>query len=479
VDDNDSAATVLVDMLQEMGFAVDAVSSGAAAIAAVQTQAALATPYEVVMMDWQMPGMDGLEAIQRLRALDLQPPPHAVLVTAYGREEVIQNAQAGEIPDLLLKPVGASLLFDTMVNALGHARTQDRRARAPGVSSAMAALAPLRGAHILLVEDNDLNQQVASELLQDAGFSVEIADNGLIAVAMVGNTAFDLVLMDMQMPVMDGITATQEIRQQHATGPRASLPIIAMTANAMQADRERCLAAGMNGFVAKPIEPDDLWRALAQWIAPREGLGSPPPTTATPAAAEASELPQNITGLDTTLGLKRVMGKHSLYLSMLRKFAHGQAQASAHIAQALQDGDHATAERTAHTLKGVAGNIGASALQHAAGLLEAAIHAQQPCDTLLPPVHSQLTELIAALHRALPAPTALAEADLAQLNPVLAQLRSLLAEDDSDAAELFQQHSALLQSALGPAHASIASAMAEYNFEAALQALNAARPSEE
>ena len=477
VDDNDSAATVLVDMLENMGFAVDTVASGAAAIAAVQTQAANATPFEVVMMDWQMPGMDGLEAIHQLRALQLQPAPYTVLVTAYGREEVLQNAHAADVSDVLLKPVGASLLFDTMVNALGHARTQDRRARPPGVNAAMAALAPLRGAHILLVEDNDLNQQVASELLQDAGFRVDIADNGLIAVAMVCQTAYDLVLMDMQMPVMDGVAATLEIR---AIGQFSDLPIVAMTANAMQADRDRCLAAGMNSFVAKPIEPDDLWRALAQWIRPRNGLGKPssqPLSTVAPAPeASIDDIPQGIAGLDTTLGLKRVMGKRSLYLSMLRKFTTGQAQATQHIAQALQATDSATAERLAHTLKSVAGNIGASSLQRAADLLEAAIHTQQPCEALLEPVQTQLAALVAALQAALPAPTALAEIDQAQLNPVLTQLRNLLAEDDSDASELFQQHSALLQTALGTVHTTVASAMAEYDFEAALKALNTAIP---
>nr|WP_315183683.1 response regulator [uncultured Albidiferax sp.] len=480
VDDNDSAATVLVHMLENMGFAVHAVSSGAQAIAAVQSQAANATPFEVVMMDWQMPGMDGLEAIHQLRALQLQPTPHTVLVTAYGREEVIQNAHAAQVTDVLLKPVGASLLFDTMVNALGHARTQDRRARAPGISTAMAALDPVRGAHILLVEDNDLNQQVASELLQDAGFTVDVADNGLIGVAMVGQTAYDLILMDMQMPVMDGVAATREIR---ATGLYPDLPIVAMTANAMQSDRDRCLAAGMNSFVAKPIEPDDLWRALAQWIRPREGLGKslgePRPLPATPAPATGdTEIPHHIAGLDTALGLKRVMGKQSLYLGMLRKFTTGQAQATQQITEALEAADSATAERLAHTLKGVAGNIGASDLQHAAGLLEAAIHAGQPLDALLEPVHSQLAALVAALQAALPAPAALTDMDQAQLAPVLAQLRSLLAEDDSDASELFQQHSSLLQAALGRAHATVASAMAEYDFEAALQALNAAVPAE-
>jgi two-component system sensor histidine kinase/response regulator len=427
----------------------------------------------VVLMDWQMPGMDGLEAVRQLRALQLQPPPHTVLVTAYGREEVRDAAQAAGVTHLLFKPVAASQLFDTMMNALGQQYTPRSLAATEHSSNAMAA--PLRGARILLVEDNALNQQVAAELLQDAGFSVDIADNGQIAVAMVGQADFDLVLMDMQMPVMDGVTATQAIR---GTGQFDKLPIVAMTANAMQIDRDRCLAAGMNGFVAKPIEPDELWHALAQWIQPRDGLGKDAAVAATPLPPQPDSteaLPQHIPGLDLPLGLRRVMGKQSLYLGMLRKFADSQADTANAIQQALHEGDSATAERLAHTLKGVAGNIGATTLQHAAGQLEAAIP-HQSADTvaaLLTPVRTQLEALTTALHTALRPAADSAPADPARWAGLHQQLTALLAEDDPESIEVFAQHSALLQARLGARYPHMASAMADYDFETALALLTA------
>jgi CheY-like chemotaxis protein len=324
------------------------------------------------------------------------------------------------------------------------------------------------------VEDNALNQQVAAELLQDAGFSVDIADNGQIAVAMVEQAAYDIVLMDMQMPVMDGVTATQAIR---GSGRFEQLPIVAMTANAMQIDRDRCLAAGMNGFVAKPIEPDELWQALAQWIRPRDGLGDAlaEPATAPPQPDGTEALPPHIPGLDLALGLRRVMGKQSLYLGMLRKFAHNQAHAASAIQQALQEGDNATAERLAHTLKGVAGNIGATTLQHAAGLLEAAIPHQSAdaVAALLNPVRTQLDALASALHAALQPTEDSAPADPARWAGLHQQLTALLAEDDPESIEVFAQHSALLQARLGARYPQMANAMADYDFEAALALLAA------
>ncbi len=471
VDDNATAATVLVELLDSLGFAAESVDSGQAAIAAVQAHASAATPFDVVLMDWQMPGMDGLEAVRQLRALNLQPPPHTVLVTAYGREEVRDAALAAGVTDLLFKPVAASQLFDTMMNALGQQHTPRSLAAAAHSSNALAALAPLRGARILLVEDNALNQQVAAELLQDAGFTVDIADNGQIAVAMVDQAPYDIVLMDMQMPVMDGVTATQTIRD---TGQFNALPIVAMTANAMQVDRDRCLAAGMNGFVAKPIEPDELWQALAQWIRPRDGLGSAAPTPLPPQPTSTDALPQGIPGLDVPLGLRRVMGKQSLYLAMLRKFADGQADTATALQQTLHAGDSATAERLAHTLKGVAGNIGATHLQHAAGLLEAAIPTQPPeaLATLLAPVRTQLDALTTALHAALRPAADAPPDDPAQWAQLRQQLAALLAEDDPESIEIFALHRALLQTTLGAAYPPMASAMADYDFETALGLLN-------
>ncbi|MDB5848315.1 MAG: hypothetical protein JWP29_2067 [Rhodoferax sp.] len=355
----------------------------------------------------------------------------------------------------------------------------------------LKALAPLRGARILLVEDNDLNQQVASELLADAGFTVDIADNGEIAVQRVAAAVstgqpYDVVLMDMQMPVMDGVTATRHIR---ADSRFDALPVLAMTANAMQADRDRCLAAGMQDFVVKPIEPDALWRALGQWIRPRAGLGGPAPTPAArPAAPEAGTnavtaandaLPRGIDGLDTALGLRRVMGKQSLYIVLLHKFASGQRGIADQIAVALAAERWDTAERLAHTLKGVAGNIGATPLQQRAADVEEAIRAHvEP--VRIAPLLTALAMLLDALLRALDASLLPLDADTsadpasanAEREPVLRQLAAFMAEDDAEALELLQQHRRVLRLWLGAAsYDEMEAALGRYDFELALQAL--------
>jgi two-component system sensor histidine kinase/response regulator len=436
-----------------------------------------------------MPGMDGLQTAHAIAALQLQPSPKPIIVTAYGREEVVQGAQAAGIEDLLVKPVNASVLFNTMLRAMGRGHATVGVADAGG--SAFAALAPLSGARILLVEDNELNQQVACELLHDAGFVVEIADNGQIAVDMLAQAhlgtaqRYDLVLMDMQMPVMDGVTATRHIRQD---GRNEVLPIVAMTANAMAADRQRCLDAGMNDFVTKPIEPDDLWRALAQWIHPRSGLGqvqradAAPMPVGTPHSDASMDGLRRIPGLDVALGLRRIMGKQPLYQDMLRKFAAGQAGAVAEVLRSLEAGDSSTAERTAHTLKGVAGNIGASLLQASAAQLERALHQQAPAaeiQALAADTAELLAPLVAAITQQLPAPVVDSEAampfDPAEADAVCTRLAQLLAEDDAESIELLQTHAVLLKQRLQTDYAPIEAAVAGYDFEAALALLTRAR----
>jgi CheY-like chemotaxis protein len=260
-----------------MSFKVEEVGAGRAAVDMVKAQAGTPEAFEIVFLDWQMPGMDGIETAARIRALGLADSPHLVMVTAYGREELLKQAEAVGIEDVLIKPVNASLLFDTAMRVLG-AEVADRRSAGDAPSLLLEDMAMLKGARILLVEDNDLNQEVASEILTDAGFVVDIADNGQIAVDMVGKSSYDIVLMDMQMPVMDGVTATIEIRKD---GRFKDLPIVAMTANAMQQDKDKCLAAGMVDFITKPIQPDELWATLGRWIKPKH---APAIVTAVPPA---------------------------------------------------------------------------------------------------------------------------------------------------------------------------------------------------
>jgi PAS domain S-box-containing protein len=301
VDDNDSARMVIKNLLADVGFAVDDVSSGREAVDAVRRSAQSAEPYNLIFLDWQMPGMDGIETAHALVALALQPPPHLVIVTNHASEDALEQAREVGIGHVLIKPVSASSVFDVSMKALDL--TSENGAGTPcGYAGAHPqGLAAIRGARVLLVEDNEVNQLVATALLEDAGMVVEIAENGQIALSkVIGATQrWDLVLMDMQMPVMDGVAATLEIRKTVAAH---QLPIVAMTANAMQRDRERCLAAGMQDALTKPVDLDNLWQALLKWIPARavDDSASLPPAasagsgsaTPTPSVASIAALPR-------------------------------------------------------------------------------------------------------------------------------------------------------------------------------------------
>jgi CheY-like chemotaxis protein len=322
----------------------------------------------------------------------------------------------------------------------------------------------------LLVEDNELNQEVALELLRDVGFIVDLAENGQIALDKISATDYDIVLMDMQMPVMDGVTATQEIRKNERF---RNLPVVAMTANAMQGDRDRCMAAGMNDHVAKPIEPEDLWKALLLWIKPRHPAAV---TKVKPLPATEIILPSGVDGLDIADGLRRVLGKKPLYLSMLRKYCIGQKTATAEIIKALADSDWNTAERLAHTLKGVSGNIGATALQHLAELLEAAIKAHQPRKTIdarINELKKPLATLIAQLEKQLPVEQRKTDikVDLKKLKLVCDRLETLLVTDDAEAGDVMDANADLLNAAFPKHYRRINDGIRSLNFETALAAL--------
>ena len=260
IDDNSQARVVLSGMLTNMTFVADEAPSGEEGIEMVRQAAKRGQPYEIAFIDWQMPGLDGIETGKRIRALsDIDTTPHLVLVTAYGREDVMKQAEENDFENILIKPVTYSLLFDTAVVALGA--DSEVTETAPGAVS--LDVARIRGARVLLVEDNEINQEVAMWQLEDAALLVDLAENGEVAVQKVRDNDYDIVLMDMQMPVMDGVEATRLIR----SNPRfQQLPIIAMTANAMASDRELCLQAGMNDHIVKPIDPDQLLSALLHWI---------------------------------------------------------------------------------------------------------------------------------------------------------------------------------------------------------------------
>ncbi len=261
IDDNSSARTVLSNLLNGMSIAADEAPSGQEGIEMVYRGAARGEPYDIVYVDWQMPTLDGIETSKQIMALEGVSTPRLVMVTAYGREDVLKIAEDTGVDSVLVKPVTSSTLLDTTLSVLraddDHGGIEDEQ------TEAQFDVSHLSGVRVLLVEDNEINQEVALGQLEDAEVEVDVADNGKIAVNMVRSKDYDIVLMDMQMPVMDGIEATRIIR---ADSRFDQLPIVAMTANAMAADRDRCLEAGMNDHIAKPIDPDQLFGALSRWI---------------------------------------------------------------------------------------------------------------------------------------------------------------------------------------------------------------------
>ena len=452
VDDNPTAREILQEPLSTLAAHVDAVASGKEAIAAVQQHDAN-QPYDIIFMDWRMPGMDGLQASRHIKSDEkLAHPPRIVLVTAFGREEVREEAERLDLDGFLVKPVTKSMIVDTLVNVFA------------GESDVMAAdderenSDRLRHARILLAEDNEINQQIAVELLEGAGASVTVANNGREVVEMLkaapSPLPYDLVLMDLQMPEMDGYQATASLRSD----PRFNgLPIIAMTAHATIEERQRCLAAGMNDHIAKPIDPGNLFETVRRHYkassAPDSNSTQSPPGNGSDDPGEPADvnmLPL-IAGLDMKDGLARVVGNRRLYRKILRQFVEQQGPAVEEIKAARTCGDIALAERLAHTLKGVAGNIGAKDVQIAAGALEKLLREGAPpaqVDDALARVADALNPLITQLQGAFrttggdssaqtAAPT---PADPARFQQAAAELARLLRDFDPGVVDFIEAH---------------------------------------
>jgi CheY-like chemotaxis protein len=382
VDDNASSRDILQEMLESFTFDVTVAASGPEGITELES-AEDDKPFELVVMDWKMPDMDGIEASKHIKNhKGLDTIPRIILVTAYGREEVMRQAEEAELEGFLLKPVTPSTLFDAIMQAFGETAPETLRIAGRHEQEA-EALKHIRGASVLLVEDNEINQQVAREIIEGAGLNVDLATNGQEAVNAVKERNYDAVLMDVQMPVMDGYTATKAIRKWEG-GMRNEgnnpTPIIAMTAHAMAGDKEKSLQAGMNDHVTKPIDPDELFSALMRWIShgEREAPGDEGPEIS---RKETETLPDELPGISIESGLKRVGGNKKLYRKLLGQFRASQEDATEKIRAALQGGDVETATRLAHTAKGVSGNLGAESLFDVSAALEKAIK-ERDGDTL-------------------------------------------------------------------------------------------------
>jgi two-component system sensor histidine kinase/response regulator len=460
VDDNPAAREILQEPLSSVAKRVDAVGSGKEAITAIQQHDA-SDPYDIVFMDWRMPGMDGLQASRHIKSDEtLKHPPHIVLVTAFGREEVREEAERLELDGFLLKPVTRSMIVDTLVNVFAY-QQEDSAATKEGEHSTL-----LRGARILLTEDNEINQQIAVELLEGAGATVKVAKNGREALEILSGPQpppFDVVLMDLQMPEMDGYQATAKLRSDARF---RTLPIIAMTAHATIEERQRCLAAGMNDHISKPIDPGNLFQTVGRFCKPSPLTPALSPTgeEGVRRTDEGETVPDDafpsITGLDTTDGLSRVGGNRKLYLKLLRQFVEQQTRVVEEINDALARRDAALAERVAHTLKGVAGNIGAKAVQMAAGELEKLIRANASAanvDSAKRHVEAALNPLIGSLRSAVYPAASQTPAESSaptRVNPEQSRdaamhLTKLLSEFDPGATDFIEANGAALRPLFG------------------------------
>ena len=475
VDDNAAAREILADALGQLPFTVDIAASGQEALASILQADSAEAPYGLVLMDWNMPGMNGIEAVRSLKQNDsLHRQPKVIMVTAFGREEVRHQAEDVGADGFLLKPVSQSMLVDALV-----ALFQPEAAPAGRDKPSAERTYGLGGLRVLLVEDNEINRQIGVELLESEGLVVDTAVNGREAVdkvvAAVGaNSLYDAVLMDIQMPEMDGYEATHRIR---ADKRLTALPIIAMTAHAMLEERERCLAAGLNDHVAKPIDPDALYHTLKRWLRPSEPITTLP----APKKPPSVNIP-SIDGLATGDGLRRVAGNAALYLRLVQRFVETQRTTPEAIRSALDTGAREDAERMAHTTKSVAGNIGATEVQAAAEALETALREQQPASETAPllaafaaAMAATVLSISSGLATAPPSPSlpAPASAPAADLGAILEKLAALLHDADADAAAYWTEIAApVCRAALATSVCDrVEARLNEFDFDAALEIL--------
>jgi PAS domain S-box-containing protein len=394
VDDNASAREVLAGMSAALGLRADTAVGAQDALHLVDLADAGDDPYHLVLLDWKMPVIDGVECARllALRERGRHPTPTVLMLTAFSRDEVNRRLveQGVSVGALLIKPVTASTLFDACCQVLGMSTEHPTRTT-KREGNMLAHQAALRGAQILLVEDNAINREIALTVLTRAGIVVSVACDGQEALDMLDRHHFDGVLMDCQMPVMDGYSATRALRNW----PQCrDLPVIAMTANAMVGDRGKVLAAGMNDHIAKPIDVGEMFATLARWVRPgsarREEPTEPMPTDSS----------FGLTNVDVRAGVTAMGGDEELYRRLLRMFRDREADFAQRFRAARASGDLAAAMRMAHDLKSIAGSLATRGICGLAEELERACEDgrdEAVIETVLRRVIGPLASIIAEL----------------------------------------------------------------------------------
>ena len=474
VDDSATARDILDSQLSGLNLNYNIVSSGELAIAHLESQSP-SKPVDIILMDWQMPGMDGIDTVAAIRSSKkITKQPKIIMVTAYGRDAIDSVFQQIDITASLSKPVTASTMLEAITEAAGGAGVASPYCHIS--HSNVSVEEALTGAKVLLVEDNEMNQELACELLQNVGVEVTVAEHGEIALELIQANDFDAVLMDCQMPVMDGYTATKEIRK---LDKYRNLPIIALTANVMAEDLEQVQACGMNDHIGKPINVAQMYNTLASWVKP-----TPDQFIGESMSEQAEKLAFTaLNGIDIDAGLATTNQNVQLYKKQLLRFLNTYSNFSEVFVSALSSEDASAASREAHSLKGIAGSLGAHQLYKLAGELEE--HCQHKLEHL-DPLERLLTELERVLEsidqvrpHLQPVVTEKVEAkkvNQAKLQAQISSLIGLLQEYDTDAVDVLDELSHYsLDQAFEQSIADIQKAMDEYDFDEATEHANKLR----
>jgi len=375
VDDNPISRQILSSNLVSFSMTVEEASSGYEALEKINDKD-IADPFDLVLMDYRMPGMDGIEASKQIkdRKSVNDRVPSVLMITAFGKEEIYEQARNVGIEAFLNKPVNPSLLFNTILEVLGKSPVKDTSSQRD--IELEEKICNIKGAEILIVEDNRINQEVVREILESYGFSVDIASNGELAFQKVceQGASYDLVLMDLQMPVLDGYQATRKIRNSNCAN--AAIPIIALTAHAQSEERDKCLQTGMNGHLTKPIDTFELLGVLLDYIRPR-ATSAKTETQAKTNDHEMVQLPDDSEDLNVAVGLEMVRGNRKLYRKLLHDFAKDYHAFATSLTEVWSIPIEQLQLET-HTLKSVAANLGAQALAEAAEKMDASLKSQAP-----------------------------------------------------------------------------------------------------
>ena len=518
VDDNHVVRRLLKNMLKSMHFSAETASSADEAIAKISEADSINIPYSIVLMDWRMPGKNGIDATREIHALGLEATPDIFIITAMGNSDIYQVAENAGAVGILYKPINKSILFDSLNDALHGEHPFHPSANATNETHTNLAMnePDLSALNILLVEDNFINQQVAEELLSNAGASITVANNGNEAVDFImaspDKPAVSLILMDLQMPGMDGYEASRIIR---TLWNKNELPIIAMTAHAMADDKDKCLDCGMNDHITKPIEINKLYNTLAHWqkrlqngvqdtgntkktntqqknilsstqdihtdeTAPVVPASSVlPPQPAQTAVNEVTPYANLLHGMNINRALTRLGNNKALFDKLLWQFTEYNATTEQDFVNATMQNDMEQATRIAHTLKGLAASIGADALADSASYLEVACQKNDTSEINLMKTacfsHLHATLALLKEHfRTLPSPQT---CDLPfpqtvhsteEIQTVLKQIHTLLLDSDGEAVALFESHRATLQGLPLDQLKALESSLYQYTFDAAI-----------